>query len=391
VRRAAQAALLLVAWPGALRAQIPEVRGYYLNAALALEESPFARGGVLDMQRFRLMSSPALGSVTLDLAWEHVLMLRTAEVALGRGFEPARPAAPWMRLQGTIAEGRHARWSHAVDRLAVSVPLGDQARLTLGRQVISWATTLFFTPADPFVPFDPADRFREYRTGVDAVRLQVFPGPLTGLEAVVRPGPDVGGGETLTALVRARGVVRGVELSAWAGRLHDEPGGAVALTGSAGAWSLRAEAGLRREREVTVFRLAAGVDRLIQVSGRDLTLVLEYQRDGFGATNSAELIAVAASAAAARGELQVLGQDAAAASATWQVHPLTAASLLGLVNLRDGSVLLAPGVSRSLSNEATLRLGAYAGLGRGAAPGPVLRSEYGATPLVAYAAVTLFF
>ena len=48
------------------------------------------------------------------------------------------------------------------------------ADLIVGRQPVSWATTLFLTPADPFSPFDPADPFREYRGGVDAARLRVY-------------------------------------------------------------------------------------------------------------------------------------------------------------------------------------------------------------------------
>lgn len=391
-RAAAVASGAMAASPAATAGQTPDVRGYYLHAAAGIRRSAFTEGGALDVQRLRLMSRPAWGAVALDLAYEHTLTLRTGSLALGYGFEGARAGPQWLDLQGTLVEGRHARWAHGLDRLSLSLKLGRAAAVEVGRQTVSWATTLFFTPADPFVPFDPADPFREFRAGVDAARVQLFLGPLTDLDAVVRVAPAPGGGEAVTAVLRGRRVLAGWELSAWAGAVHDEPAAAVAAAGSAGALGLRAEGGVRRVDGRAMARFAVGADRRWQAAGRDLHLVLEYQHDGLGAARSEDLLVAAASPAAARGELQVLGRDAVAASASYQVHPLTAVSLLSLVNARDGSVLLAPGLARSLSNEVSLRLGLFAGLGRGADPaGPALRSEYGATPFVAYLAASVFF
>lgn len=386
------AAGAVAASPAVMAGQTPELRGYYLHAAAGIRRAAFSEGGALDVQRLRLMTRPAWGPLALDLAYEHALTLRTGSLALGYGFEGARTGTQWLDLQGTVAEGRHARWTHGLDRISLSLKLGRMAAVEVGRQTVSWATTLFFTPADPFVPFDPADPFREFRAGVDAARVQIFLGPLSDLDAMVRVAPESEGGETVTALLRGRGVLAGWELSVWAGALHDDPAAAVAAAGSAGALGLRAEGAVRRMDGRTVGRVAVGADRRWQVAGRDLHLVLEYQHDGLGAARPQDLLVAAASPAAARGELQVLGQDAVAASASYQVHPLTALSLLGLMNARDGSVLLAPGLSRSLSNEASLRLGLFAGLGRDADPvGPALRSEYGATPFVAYLAASVFF
>lgn len=391
-RAAAMATGAVAASPAVMAGQAPDLRGYYLHAAAGIRRSAFIEGGVLDVQRLRLMTRPAWGPLALDLSYEHTLTLRTGSLALGYGFEGGRQGAQWLDLQGTLAEGRHARWAHGLDRLSLSLKAGRAAAIEVGRQTVSWATTLFFTPADPFVPFDPADPFREFRAGVDAARVQIFLGPLSDLDAVVRVAPESEGGETVTALLRGRGVLAGWELSVWAGALHDAPAAAVAAAGSAGALGLRAEGAVRRMDGRTVGRVAVGADRRWQVAGRDLHLVLEYQHDGLGAARPQDLLVTAASPAAARGELQVLGQDAVAASVSYQVHPLTALSLLGLVNARDGSVLLAPGLSRSLSNEASLRLGLFAGLGREAdAVGPALRSEYGATPFVAYLAASVFF
>ena len=80
----------------------------------------------------------------------------------------------------------------------------------------------------------------------------------------------------------------------------------------------------------------------------------------------------------ARGELQVLGRDEAAAQARYQLHPLWNLSLLWLWNLNDRSSLLAPSLSYSASNEVTLTGGLFKGFGNDSpgAPEPPA-SEYG--------------
>ena len=137
-------------------------------------------------------------------------------------------------------------------------------------------------------------------------------------------------------------------------------------------------------------RGAAGLERLFELGGRDLRGIVEVQYDEFGASRAADLLPTAASAPAARGELSVLGRSGLMVSATWQVHPLTSMSLLSLVNLQDGSTLVSPGLTWSLADEVSLRLGAFLGLGP-SARGPELRSEHGATPLIGFAALTAFF
>ena len=377
--------------PADAAAQVPEIRGYYLHAAVAAESTPLTDGGFFDFQRLRLMASPQVGPLSLDLAYEHALELRTAPISLGRGFEGAEAAAPWLGLQGTLADGRRVHWRHGFDRLSVSLPVGNRARVSAGRQTVSWATTLFFTPADPFAPFDPADPFREFRAGIDAARLQVFLGPFSQFDAVVRPAKTPAG-TTLTALGRWSGVFRGVDVSGWAGALHDEAAGALAVTAAVGAYALRGEVSIRRSDGETVVRAAGGADRYVTVLGRDLYLVLEYQRDGFGARRPEELLAKTISAPFQRGELQVLGRDALAASVSYQAHPLLQADARIIANLRDGSLLLAPGLAYSAADEVSVRLGAFAGVGSGAqALPPRLGSEYGAMPLVGYVAASVFF
>ena len=377
--------------PAPSTAQFGPVRAYSLTVGTASESSPFGDASAGLFQRLRLMASPRFGPLELDVAYEHALQLQTADLTL---LSPigVPVATTWLDLQWTIVDETHATWRHRFDRLWVGAS-GSRWELTVGRQAVSWATTLFLTPADPFAPFDPSDPFREYRAGVDAARFQFFPGSLSELDLVVRPS-DTRDGTTVTALARGRTAVGTAEISAWAGIIHDQPGAAVAASQSVGAQEIRGEISLREDPDggSAVLRLAVGTDRRFTVASRDLYVVLEYQHDGFGAAQPDELISVALSDPFSRGELQVLGRDEAALSGAYQLRPLWSLDLLTLVNLRDGSGLVVPAASYSVGADVTLRGGVFLSFGNSAAGlDEGLGSEYGATPASAYLSLTWFF
>lgn len=379
-----------------LRAQIPAVRGYYLNVPVWSDSTALNPGGFGDLQRLRFMTTPDLGPVTFELAYEHLLSYsERATGALGgallAGVAPG--GGEWLDLDWTLKETSHWLWRHRIDRLNARFKATDFFEITAGRQTISWATTLFLTPADPFAPFDPADPFREYRAGVDALRLQAYPGPLSELELVARM-VDTPIGELLTVLGRGRTTWRGWEVSAWGGALYEEPALGLGATGGIGKVALRGEASFRvDEDDDPTFRGTVGLDTRFTVRGRDLYVIVEYQRDGFGAGSARNLGSVLLSKPSLRGELQVLGRDVGAAQAAYQLHPLVALDLLILGNLGDPSALLAPGVTYSASNEVTLRAGLFlsAGDDEFEALPTTLPSEFGVVPTVLYVSASAFF
>jgi hypothetical protein len=390
-RRRGILALVLCGAGHPLAAQRLDLQGYALNVLLAADSGDFGPGGVQDFQRLRLMASPTFGRVALDLAYEQLLTVRSnANLAtLGQNLgEPAGGGA-WLPLQGTLEQGAHALWRHRVDRLSVTVNAGP-AEVSVGRQPISWATTLFLTPADPFSPFDPTDPFREYRTGVDAARVRLFPSAMSELDAVVRPA-TFGSDSTLTALGRGRVAFGRFEVSGWGGVLYDEGAGALAATVTLAGAVVRTEGTLRRTNGTSVMRLAVGADRSFNVAGRALYLVVEYQHDGFGAADAAGLVGTITSAPYQRAELQVFGRDEVALQSTYQIHPLVSLEALGLWNAGDGSVLAAPAVSWNALTEVGIRGGVFLGFGNGATAAGFPGSEYGSVPRTGYVAGTVFF
>jgi hypothetical protein len=377
-----------------LSAQLPAVSAYYFNLASGSADSPVSESGASDFQRVRIMSAPSVGPLALDVAYEHTLLWSGRDVA-GTGAVELVPEAGgnWMDLDWTADEGGHFLWRHRIDRLGLTVPLGGSAELSVGRQVVSWASTLIFTPADPFTPFDPADPFREYRAGIDAVRLRAYPSPFSEIDVVVRPVSAIDG-DRITALARGKTNWRSWDLGVWGGVVFDEPAGAVSLVGAIGAWAVRSEVAVRSEADDVILRGTLGVDRLFSVGGRDLYLVAEYQHDGFGAESSNDLAAVLATGPSGpfqRGELQALSQDVLAVQASYQLGPLWGVDLLTITSLVDGSALLSGGGSWSVGSNSAFRGGFFVGLGDETVDPTGYGSEFGARPSVGYVSLSHFF
>lgn len=386
-------ALLLLGTPAPGQIPLPWLGGYYLTVPLWSDPGPLSGGGFGNSQRLRFMADPRFGPVAFDVAYEQFIAWSAkADGGLGTGVPGA--IAPgggeWLDLQWVIEDDENLRWTHRFDRLSVTAAAGDILDATIGRQTISWATTLFLTPTDPFVPFEPADPFREYRPGVDAGRVRVFPGPLSEAEIVVRPA-NYRFDETLSVLGRYKGVIATWELSGYVGMLQDRFALSFGGAGGIGKAALRGEIQLREEPDQLALRGTAGIDTRFDALGRDLYLVFEYQHDDFGASGADELEDVLLSPAYQRGELQVLSADTTVWQGAWQLHPLFSTQLVVLWSLNDWSALFAPGASYSLSEDATAQGGVFVGVGDGnVTPGDLLPSEYGVVPTTVYASISLF-
>ncbi len=367
---------------------------YYQNVPLWSDETELSDGGFGDFNRFRVMTEPTFGDFTAGIAYEQVLTTSQDELAgISVGIVPS--GGEWLDLQWEIVKNDTLTWAHRFDRAYIGWAPTGSLDLRAGRQAVSWATTLFLTPADPFSPFDPADPFREFRAGVDAVRMQVFPGPLSQLDVVVRGTKTELDGEQieeLTALGRGLSVWKNWELSGWGGSLYGDVAGSGAAAGSIGASAVRGEAVLRGVDGDLVFRGTIGFDHRFSPWSRDLFVVVEYQRDGFGAAKPDEYPEVFESDAFRRGELQVAGRDEIAVQANYQLHPLWSLSGLWLLNANDPSSLLSPSFAYSASDNATVTGGMFFGFGDdNIAEEGSLPSEYGLVGTTIYFSMSVFF
>ena len=364
---------------------------YYQNVPIWSGNTPLIDGGLSDFNRLRVMSDPSFGDFSFRVAYEQVATFRESD-SRGLFLGGVPTGGEWLELQWTLVDEEHVLWQHRLDRLEVSWSPTNVFELTAGRQVVSWATTLFLTPTDPFSPFSPADPFRVFRAGVDAVRARVYPGPLSELDVVLRPTKNEGVGEELTVLGRGLTTWNNWEISGWGGSLYGDVAGALGASGSVGSSALRGEGVVREVDGEVVFRGTIGFDRQFTVSKRDLFVVLEYQRDGLAASSASEYAELLQSDPFLRGELQVLGRNEAVAQASFQIHPLWSLAALGLWNLNDGSFLVSPSFSCSLSNEASVTGGVFFGFGDDMATTlEPLPSEYGTFGTTVYLSFSLFF
>ena len=388
-------ALVLVVVLGAASpaaAQSSWVSGYLQTVPLFTGSTVLTDSNIWNFNRFRLTTEPVWGAFALEAAYEHAATFTKGSTLGGIGAIGAVPDGDeWMTLQWTITDEAHTRWRHRFDRLNLSWRPTGAVQFTAGRQAVSWGTTLFLTPADPFIPFNPTDPFRQFRAGVDAARVRIYPSPLSEIDVVVR-ATDTEVGEELTALARGLMTVANWELSGWGGTLYGDTAGAFGATGSLGAWAIRGEAVVRGIDDSVIFRGSLGVDRQVQIEGRDLFLIVEYQYDGLAASDPDEYPTLVRSNPFLRGELQVLGRDETVLQGSYQLHPLWGLSAVWIYNVHDRSSLVSPELAYSVSNEAVLNGGVRFGFGDDdSTPARPLPSEYGLTGTTGFVSLSWYF
>ena len=382
---------VIALYGGPVYAQAPWLTGYLQTVPLFSAATELGDSNVTGFSRFRLSTEPVLGSVSIEAAYEHALTIQQRGANAGFGIGAVPSGGEWLELAWTVTEDEHVRWRHRFDRLNVAWNPTRAVELSAGRQAVSWGTTLFLTPADPFLPFSPADPFRLFRGGVDAARARIYPSPLSQIDLVVRPSrTDVG--EEVTALGRGLTTLRNWELSGWGGSLYGDVTGAFGAAGALGGWAVRGDGVVREIDGSVVFRGAIGLDRALQVGGRDLFLLVEYQRDNLAAAAASEYLDIVQSDAFRRGEFQVLGRDETVFQASYQLHPLWGIAGLWLWNLNDRSALLSPSLAYSAGNEVSIAGAVYFGAGESAISAECpLPSEYGLAGTTGYASLSWFF
>jgi len=382
--------LLLVAGRSA-EAQPGPITAYVQTVPLWSDATALTDSDPKSFNRIRLTMDQRVGPLSVGAAYEHVATFRRGNVASGIGVGAVPGGGETLKLQWTIADDDHVRWQHRFDRLQIGWSPVAGMEFTGGRQAVSWGTTLLLTPADPFVPFNPADPFREFRAGVDAARVRLYPSPLSEIDVVVRP-IDTEVGQELTALGRGLTTWHSWELSGWGGSLYGDAAGALGVAGALGSWAVRGEAVFREQEGGAVFRGTVGVDHLAQVKQRDLYVIVEYQRDGLGAASVDAYPGVVQSDPFSRGELQVLGRDETVVQASYQLQPLWSLAGVWIWNLNDRSALISPSFAYSLSDDASITGGVFLGIGSDqvTARRPV-PSEYGLAGTTAFVSLSRFF
>ena len=298
---------------------------------------------------------------------------------------PAAAAVPGVTGGGALFRGLGggSAWAESEHhRLSAEVAYANvrfshrNADLVIGRQAVTFGRSFFWNPTDWLTSFTPTEIDREYKAGVDAARLSFALGRFSGAELLYAYGED---GERDESALIARAFTN---LGGWDLELL---GGSVWIDDRLGfAWSGDlAGAGVRGELSWHQPRLGDEEDFLRATLEADyrwpssLYLILELHHNGWGSTEVEDYAALFGSPRLLTGQVTNVGRHYLASRLSYELNPLTTGSLAVLVNLHDGSGLVHPTYSRSLSDESRLVLGANLPWGPAADAGG-LRSEYGA-------------
>ncbi len=162
---------------------------------------PFSRKNEVDALSQTILRLTALGRPTDSLAyevhWVQVVTAGSQRISGGQDFSVFTRNVPRYRVFDAgwnVLEKENALSSVFWDRFNVkwAPEWGD---ITLGRQAITFGKAYFWNPLDVFFPFDAGQFDREYKPGVDALRVDIPLGLFSGINLVGSAGPRLGIGE----------------------------------------------------------------------------------------------------------------------------------------------------------------------------------------------------
>lgn len=346
------------------------------------------RDGTSSLWRFRLEPELRLGSrLTIVGAYEHRLrMWSSSEGLAGPAVLPNEAPPPYRLrpLDWPVAGSAHFAWRHEVDRAALALHL-PRVELTVGRQAIGWGRGVLFGAVDLFSPFSPLEGDREWRRGVDALRADIRLTDRASADLVAARGPAF---ESSILAGRIRGFAGDVDVEVLGGYRARDLFGGVTSSMVLGKAEVHGEVAVFRTPKAppggstagrAVVKAVAGSSYRFAI-GSGLLVLLEYHYSGFGARTPGDVLALLADPAFrdrfVRGDMQVLGRHALAASASYEASPELAFSALWLQSPADGSGVAAPSATLTLGDKASLLVTTYLPYGR-SPRGVDLRSEYG--------------
>ncbi len=308
-----------------------------------------------------------------------------------------------------------------MDRLFVQTS-SPGITLTLGRQPISFGAGQFVTPMDVVNPFSPATIDTEYKPGIDAARIDLFAGVSSRLTGVVAwagadpihaPQADPAEVSDTILALNGQGTIGVTDIVGLVALARGEPVVGLGVVSGIGPVGINAEATLTvpsetADEDAPFVRAVAGA---LYRPTATTTVSVEAGYSGAGADDPSGYLAVASGQRASRGEIWQLGQGYAGLLVAQEITPLVSANAAAIVNVLDPSMLLTPGISWSVADNAVVVAGAYVGVGERPDPVPLgldpttvavlapteaalsrsVRSEFGLYPAAAFLQLKAYF
>ncbi|UCF80048.1 MAG: hypothetical protein JSV08_05865 [Acidobacteriota bacterium] len=362
----------------------------------------------IGLLRFRLgLGARFAESANIMFAYEQRLRVssRYAGAGMGAGVLPAEAKVPFrsrqLDWQIDASSDDTYTYRHEIDRafLALHPSWGE---FSIGRQAIGLGRGVLFSAVDVFSPFSPLEVDREWRRGVDAVRLEYRASGTASAEIIGAFGEHW---DESALLGRVRGIFGNVDGELLFGKRARDRMYAGTLSAAVGD----AEAHL----ELAVFDVPERHpdggpfcdDRLVGKTvlggsytfgvGDGLTLLAEYHYSGFGSEDvedaSARLVMDPVFMKRyLRGDFQIFSQHAAALRASYMVSSTWTASLLVIGSPEDGSGVASPSLTWDVAENVSFVASAFVPWGAEPSGGRI-ESEYGGAPLSLFLQISVYF
>jgi hypothetical protein len=278
------------------------------------------------------------------------------------------------------------------DRLNIKYTFSD-LDITLGRQAVNFSQAYFWNPLDVFMAFDPQSFDRDYKPGVDALRVDFTLGNFSYLtfvsaigrelkldfspsSAQVSAGPVTGYG---SAFVGKYGTtLNDWDLTVQAGKVYGGYQTGAGFSGEILGMGLRGEAayftgrgssttlypdadapGYIRELDLVEdhFTLVVGTDYRFESS---LYFNLEYLYNSQGETHNLNKAYLKSTVS----ESLSLGKNLTGLQVSYEFHPLLNAQAVWIYSFSDSSSLVSPTLTYSIADEAEFLAGGILGFGK---------------------------
>ncbi|MCH1557368.1 MAG: hypothetical protein L7T26_14200 [Pseudomonadales bacterium] len=372
------------------------ISGYlktYGVAQAALRTDFFSLGEIYQSQSSgRLMVESFSDSVVFQMHYE--LSPLSVSRSLGADSLTYRIVGDgyrWSDLEASLSnsEGSKTQLYQNLDRFNVQIQT-ESYDVTIGRQAIAFGSARFINPIDVFLPFNLRTFNTEYRTGVDAIRVQRAWGDLGEIDVGLVFGADADP-ETSAAFLQLRNNVAGKDFNFSLIEYAEQTlvgGGMQSELGSLGFWLEAAYV----DGESNYVRASTGVDYAFN---EVIFGMVEYHFNGAGSRQSEDYLSLYETQPYQRGGVFLLGERYVIPSLAVQVSPLLSFSVQGIFNLEDNSNYTMLSAEYNVAENVYMDFGAYVFSGRGLMLSPqqslMLGSEYGANPNMLYASLRWYF
>jgi hypothetical protein len=382
---------------------------------------PFSRQNEVDGLFQTILRLTAAGrpsdSFSYEVHWVQSATLSTRNLSAGTGVTFGNTAdvlryrvlnASW----NVLNEERISAVS-SFDRFNAKMAF-DWGDVTAGRQAITIGETFFWNPLDVFFPFDANQFDRDYKPGVDALRVDIPLGLFSGVNLIGAAGPRVEMGAGVSSgnnpedaswygsavLGRVFTHLTSWDFSLQAGKIFGGWQVGAGAVGDVGPMQVRWEAAqfwampsdplplpLKGDLVEDSFLGVFGLGHRFKNS---LSLDFEYFYNGAGDPGNL----AAALARSQFGSSLQLSRHLIGLVARYELTPLTTAQVSTIVSLCDGSTQVQPLFTISVSNDMDLLIGTV--LNFGSPPDQTgsslkIQSEFGTLPDVFFLEWKVYF